>query len=358
MPDSLHIISSRMAGGAERFCARLTNALAEAGVGRVTAIHPRHSAVCQETANRESHLHLSMWSVVDIWSRLAIRNMARQAAPVVVQSYLGRATRLTHLRRCAGVVHIARLGGFYKPAGFRHADAWIGNSLPICDHLIRNGFPAARVFQIGNFVSDVPACTADAAAALRARWRIPSDATVVVAVGRLHPVKGFDDLLYGVQRLHELLPSRPLRLICVGDGPLRHDLQALTARLGLTEQVIWTGWDLNPERYLALADLAVCPSRQEGLGNVILEAWAARRPIIATRTSGAEALIVHGETGWLTPLRDPSALAQAMHELLGNDGLRRAFTENGHATLCRNHSREKVVTAYADLYRTALCWPQ
>jgi glycosyltransferase involved in cell wall biosynthesis len=357
MPDSLHIISSRMAGGAECFCARLTNALAEAGVGRVTAIHPRHSAVCQETASHVLHQHLSMWSVVDVWSRWAIQQAARQAAPVVVQTYLGRATRLTHLSgRLPGVVHIARLGGFYNPAGFRHADAWIGNSRPICDHLVRHGFPAARVFQIGNFVSDASFCTAEATAALRARWQIPSDAAVIVAVGRLHPIKGFDDLLHGFQRLRELVPSRPLRLICVGDGPLRHDLQMLTSRLGLTADVIWTGWDLNPDRYLALADLAVCPSRQEGLGNVILEAWAARRPIIATRTAGAEALIVHGETGWLTPLRDPPALAKAMQELLNNQSLRQTFTENGHQMLRRHHSRETVVKAYADLYRTALDW--
>jgi glycosyltransferase involved in cell wall biosynthesis len=271
---------------------------------------------------------------------------------------MGRATRLTHLSRKAGVVHIARLGGFYNTAGFRHADAWVGNSLPICDHLIRHGFPAARVFHIGNFVADAPEPTPDATLALRARWQIPPDAAVIVAVGRLHPVKGFDDLLYGMHRLRELIPSRSLRLVCVGDGPLRHDLQAMTARLGLTKHVIWTGWDLAPERYLALADLAVCPSRQEGLGNVILEAWAARRPIIATRTAGAEALISHGESGWLTPVRDPQALAKAMLELLGNEPLRRALTACGHATLCRRHRRETVVTAYAELYRTALYWPK
>lgn len=356
MTDSLHIISSRMAGGAERFCARLTNALSEAGVGRVIAVHPYNSAVCQETANHVSHRHLSMWSVIDVWSRWSIRATAKQNAPVVVQSYLGRATRLTHLPRHAGLVHIARLGGFYKPVDFRHADAWVGNSLPICDHLIRHGFPAARIFQIGNFVADVSLFTAEATTALRTRWQIPSDTTVVVAVGRLHPVKGFDDLLYGFKRLRELMPAKPLRLICVGDGPMRHELQALSAKLGVADFVIWTGWDLDPERYLALADLAICPSRQEGLGNVILEAWAAHCPIIATRTSGAAALITHGENGWLTPLHDPMALAKAMHELLGNEPLRRALTDGGYSTLRLQHSRQAVVAAYANLYRTALSW--
>jgi hypothetical protein len=95
MPDSLHIISSRLAGGAERFYARLTHALVDAGVGRVVAVHPAHSTVCAETSPNLPHLHLPMRSVLDLWSLWAIRSAARRAAPAVVQSYMGRATRLT-----------------------------------------------------------------------------------------------------------------------------------------------------------------------------------------------------------------------------------------------------------------------
>lgn len=352
----LQIIGSRGGGGAENFYVHLAGALA-AGGAEVTAVHPRGAVVCAALGPGVAHIHLPMWSVLDLYSRWRIGRLARAQAPVVVQTYMGRATRLTRLPRRPGLVHVARLGGFYALRHYRHAQAWVGNTRAICDHLRQAGFPAERVFHIGNFAPAPPPVAVAEREALRAELGLPPDARVAVVVARLHENKGLPDLLQALPAAQAQLGARPLRLVCVGDGPLRETLHRQAQALGVAAQVVWTGWRDAPWRYLALADLAVCPSRHEPLGNVILEAWAAGKPILSTRTHGGEELITHGRDGWLVPVRDPAALAGALATLLLDDALRLTLAQGGAATLAQRHAPAAVVGAYRDLYRAALEWP-
>ena len=70
----------------------------------------------------------------------------------------------------------------------------------------------------------------------------------------------------------------------------------------------WPGWRDDAGLFQEMADLCICASRQEGLGSVILEAWARDRAVLSTRAQGPVDIITHGENGWLTPLDDPAAL--------------------------------------------------
>ena len=132
------------------------------------------------------------------WDLISIRQIRRLVAdwhPDIVQTYMGRATRLTKLRRESRSLHIARLGGYYPVGDYRHADAWVANTRGIVDHLIAEGLPATRVFQISNFVN-TPTVTDEAECSrLRLALDIPKTARVILGIGRLHPSKGFTDLL-------------------------------------------------------------------------------------------------------------------------------------------------------------------
>jgi glycosyltransferase involved in cell wall biosynthesis len=348
---SFHVIGSRLSGGAEKFYCRLTAALAERG-HPVTAVLPATSVLCDQLPAEVRQLHIGMRNVWDLWSALQLRRSIRAEAPPIVQTYMGRATRLVRLPAGRAPIHIARLGGYYNLKGYRHAHAWVGNTRGISDHLLRGGLPADRVFQIGNFVDPQASVSKDALTDLRHRLGLPNNARVVLSMGRLHPNKGFEDLLAAFAKLSS---DPPLYLLIAGDGPLRSSLQRYARELKVEGRVIWPGWQKDVTRYYALGDVFVCPSRHEALGNVILEAWAHGVPVIATRSAGALELIREGENGLLVNVGDAGDLAARLQQLLMETaGGRQQLIDGGYKTLALKHSCEAVVTAYLDLYQQLL----
>jgi len=351
-PSSLHIIGARQMGGAEQFCCHLINALHRHGHD-VTAVTASLSGPAQHINEDIERLTIPMRSNVDLLARWRINRLVRHFQPSIVHTYLNRATALTRLPASSDAVHVARLGGFYKPKYYRHVDALVGVTRKICDYLIECGFPSDRVFHIRSF-ADIPEDIDREAARPGAieRLGIPDDSILIVAMGRLHPVKGFDDLLHAFGRLPREHQGRELHLAIGGDGPLRDDLQALATELRLTDRVHWLGWIDDTSPWYAAADLFVCPSRYEPHGNVILEAWAHRLPSVLTRCDGATELATHGEDAWIVERQSPESLAEGIQYLIEDDSLRASLADGGYRTLMARHSEEQVVRMYTDLYET------
>lgn len=347
---TLHIIGGRKLGGAERFFVRLVNALARQGesVAAVTVAGGEIDAAVHPDIPRYHSPQAGVW---DLWSRWRIGQAVRHFQPAIVQTYMGRATRLTHLPRNGLPIHLARLGGYYNLKGYRHAHAWVCNTRGILDYLVDQGLPARRVFYVGNFVDTAPALPVEALARLRAQWGIPADAKVVLGLGRLHPNKGFADLLEAFAHLRQRSDKRDLRLVLVGDGPLANELRAQADALGLNDRVVWTGWQFDPVPWYQMADVFACPSRHEPLGNVILEAWANRVPVVSTAAEGPLELVKHGVNGFLAPLANPKALSESLDEALSNsEERRRDMITAGLTEVEGRFSEQAIVHAYLDLY--------
>lgn len=349
---SLHVLGGRQFGGADQFYVRLVRALHAAGEP-VVAVNRAGTPVARELAGDDiEQIHFPMATGWDLWSVWRLRKLVASRTPCIVQTYMGRATRLTRLSPRGPAVHIARLGGYYKIDGYyRHAHAWIGNTRGICDYLVKEGLPAERVFHIGNFVPDAISLTDAKKAALRQHHGIPDAAVVLLALGRLIEKKGFDDLLRAFERMPAEVGGRPLVLLIVGDGPLAEGLKRLCTDLGLDARVRWLGWRNPPDPYYALADAFVCPSRHEPLGNVILEAWNYRLPVVSTANEGALELIEDGRTGLLCPLTDPPQLAGRLREMLGSlEACRWSLGEAGRQALLARFGRQAILKAYLELY--------
>ena len=349
---SLQVLGGRQFGGADQFYVRLVRALHGAGQP-VTAVNRAGTPVAKELAAEPiEQIHLPMVNGWDLWSMWRLRKLALSRGPCIVQTYMGRATRLTRLPPKGNAVHIARLGGYYKIDGYyRHAHAWVGNTRGICDYLIKEGLPARRVFLIGNFVPDAIALETGEKDTLREQHEIPPDALVLLALGRLIGKKGFDDLLHALAALPTEFGGRPLILVIVGDGPLAGALKHLCTELGLDARVRWLGWRNPPDPYYALADAFVCPSRHEPLGNVILEAWNYGLPVVSTASFGAVELIEDGTTGLLCPCADPAQLAEKLREMLDSpEKDRQALAGAGRQTLLVRYSRKAILKAYLELY--------
>lgn len=348
---SVHIIGSRLCGGAERFYLRLTQALAERGHEVLCVTQPT-SELNSDISSKARHRAVKMRSVIDPIARARIGSSVKGFNAQIVQTYLGRATRLTHLNSSRkGAVHIARLGGYYAPKGYRHAHAWIANTRGIRDYLVSQGFASERVFHIGNFVEPAQSMDSTELDRIRQELQIEANAWIIVCVGRLHRNKAFDVMLSAFARLPEIIESRPLRLIIVGDGPERENLSEQAQQSGIAKRIRWTGWQQQTEAYIKMADVFVCPSRHEPLGNIILEAWNQGVPVLATDTGGPSELIVEGSNGTLASVEDADNLADKLQTLLeAEPQYRQSLAAGGLETLASDHDKEVVVQTYLDLY--------
>ncbi len=359
VPDpihSLHILGSREFGGADQFYVRLSRALQQAGQP-VTAIMRPGSPVANALKMSDvEKVHLPLANWWDLWSAWQIRRRIAARQPCIVQTYMGRATRLTRVSEKSRAVHIARLGGFYKIDGYyRHAHAWIGNTRAICDFLVKSGLPARRVHHIGNFVPEPMTFSEGEKSALREKWQLPKNAWIVFALGRLIEKKGFQDLFQALARLPQEIAGRPIVLLLAGDGPDRQVLEHQARELGISDRVRMLGWQDPPDAFYRIADGFVCPSRHEPLGNVILEAWNHALPVVSTRSDGALELIEHGQTGLLCEGKNPQDLAERLQEMLeAPAAARQAMAAAGNARLQAHYGQATIVQQYLALYRELL----
>jgi len=161
----------------------------------------------------------------------------------------------------------------------------------------------------------------------------------IVNVGRLIPLKQLDALLRAIQGMPQV------RLIVAGDGPSRDSLEREATRLGLGSRAIFLG-AVSREAVaglLRMADLFVLNSTHEGLPHVVLEAFAAGTPVLATRVGGMPEVVEHGVSGWLIPSGDEAELGRAIHVLLEDPALRERLREGGRRRLTQRFRWDTLV---------------
>jgi starch synthase (maltosyl-transferring) len=183
----------------------------------------------------------------------------------------------------------------------------------------------------------------------RAALGVPPEAHLALCIGRLDVQKGLPDLLDAAERVVARRPD--WHLVLVGDGPGRPWLLAqLAARPALADRVHWLGRRGDVPALLAAADVLVLPSLWEGMPNVVLEAMAARRAVVATAVEGSEDLVTPDQTGWLVPPRDPPALALALLDAAADPDRRRRYGAAGRARVEAEFSLARMVTSYERLW--------
>jgi glycosyltransferase involved in cell wall biosynthesis len=171
-------------------------------------------------------------------------------------------------------------------------------------------------------------------AALRRSLGIPLNAPVIGTVGRLAEVKRQDVLLQACAKITPHGGDLP-HVLLVGGGPLESQLRKLAAELGLGERAHFTGNTATPEMYLEIMDIFALTSRSEGMPLVVLEAWAAGLPVVASRVGGLPEMIEDGATGILFESLDDTLLARRFEDLLED---RQLSARLGHAG--RQHARQ------------------
>lgn len=336
----LQAMAGAAVGGAEAFFERLTVALGRRRqVVQKIVVRPEPARVERLTAAGLDVATLPFGGFLDRRTRPAFAAETRSFAPDVVLSWMNRATRFASQPGVRAHVHVARLGGYYDLKYYRHCDHLIGNTPDIVAYVRRAGWPIERSHYLPNFVEDLSAPPMP-----RAYFDTPEDAPLLLALGRLHRNKAFDVLIAALVDL-------PGHWLWIGGvGPEQAALERLALRLDVQERVRFLGWQQETAPLFAAADVSVCPSRHEPLGNVIIEAWARGVPVVAAASQGPEGLIDDGESGLLVPLEDAEALAAAIRSVTADRSFAETLAEGGRATYEGSFTEAIVVRRYLDFF--------
>lgn len=279
----------------------------------------------------------------DLWSNLIGVPAARLAGiPAIVSSRRD----LSHLewyrgKRRVCLKWIQNLGG-----------AVVTNAAPIRDVLLgEDGFDPRKVRVIHNGVD-----VAKFKSARKDRIRLFPDAgdgKLVVLVGNMHTdVKGHPWLIAAAPAVLEQFPDT--RFVLVGEGEQRSHFEKQVRDLGFLQSFLFLGRRSDIPEILASCDIAVLPSRAEGLPNAVLEYMAAGLPVIVSRVGGNAELVQDGVTGMLVPSEDSAALSAALLKLLSEPALAARLAQAGHEFTVRNFSFERLVQDVDALYTELL----
>ncbi|NLS91456.1 MAG: glycosyltransferase [Planctomycetaceae bacterium] len=325
-------------GGAERFFVHLVNALARRNVVQKVIIRPdriwrkeiEHSAEITES-------HFRNASLGRILLPLHVKRTARRWKPDALFAWMPRASRL--MPRHAGCIRIARLGDYpVRLNYFKNIDVLVCNTPGIGEHVKAMGWPR-RIEVISNFTRTEQVVPVD-----RKVLDTPDDVRLISSMGRFVPRKGFDVLIRAVAQMDDTF------LWIIGDGEQSKNLHALARQLGVENRVRFAGWQADPRPFVAASDVFAMASSHEPLGNVLLEAWAQRVPVVSTRCEGPMWFVRHEENALFVDIGDHEGFAQAITRVLDSPGLAGTMVAGGSKTLADKFSEEAVANAYMELF--------
>lgn len=173
---------------------------------------------------------------------------------------------------------------------------------------------------------------------------------VIVSIGRLTEEKG---QIYLIKAFAGIVSEYPgAKLLFVGDGPLRSFLESEARSLELENNVIFAGIRNDIPEMLIMADIFVLPSLEEAMPMALLEAMAAKMPIVATRVGAVSNIIKDGHSGLLVEPKDPVALSRSIVCLLQNKDMARSFGENSYNSVRNNFSSDRMAREYIKAYNS------
>jgi len=294
-PRLLQAMAGAPVGGAEAFFERLAIAFARRGVAQRVAIRRDARRTQALRAGGVDVVELGFRGPLDLATRWSLAREIGRFAPDVVLGWMNRACAALPPRALVpGARHVTagRLGGYYALKYYRRCDWLVANTPDIRDWLVGQGWPAARVVHLPNFVDAEPAQPAE--------------------------------------------------------GPEEAALRARAAALGIDGRVRFLGWRRDVAALLAASDMLACPSRHEPLGNVVIEAWAHRRPVVAAASQGPRQLLRDGRSGLLVPVEDADALARAMSALAADPDRAAALAAAGRDAYEAGFTEAAVVQRYLE----------
>lgn len=333
-------------GGAEEFFVRLAIAFHEGGIDQTVVARPNDTRGPRLAAAGIDVIELPFGGMLDRRTVPSLAAEIDRIEPHIVLSWMNRASDLTGkaVRKSkVSPLLIGRQGGYYDLKYYTGCDHIIGNTPDIARYLVGEGWPQERAHYVPNFVSAVPGTPLP-----RSDFNIPDGAPLMLAAGRLHRNKAYDVLLTAMKHVDGV------HLLLAGDGVDAKSLEGLSHKLGVANRVRFLGWRTDIPDLMATADMLVCPSRIEPLGNVVIEAWARNLPVVATASEGPGWLIEDGTDGLLTPVDDADLLGEAIARMASDTQLAPRLVAAGRQRFESDFTQDAVVAKFLGLFEKVL----
>jgi glycosyltransferase involved in cell wall biosynthesis len=358
------VLPSLNGGGAERAAVQILNALDATRWDRSMYLFAREGRFLADVDRSVRLASGTAESRLGRWVQL--RRHLQAVRPDIVMSFLSYFSVLT-AARAAGVgarvvfnqqtpisAFLAdadyawrrpwhrRLFSIVTRRAYGVADAIVATSTGVADDLVRVfGVVRDRIRVLHNPV-DLDAIARAIGETVPAEHEAAAGIRTIVAAGRLADAKNYPLLLDAFAIVRRSVAAR---LVVLGAGERDREIRDQIARLGIAADVLLCGFQSNPWKYMARADVFALTSRYEGFGNVLVEAMACGAPVVATRSPGTQDIVRDGVDGVLVDRHTPEAVAAALEGMLRDDDLRRRM-----ADAARRGAARFALPAIADQY--------
>ncbi len=375
---TLHVDTERAWRGGEQQMAYLLAGLRDRGHGVAAVVPPDAASRPRLEALGIEVVALPMRGEADVRAVLRLRRLLRARRPDLVHAHTSHAHGLLAWAARGAAARDAHAHGGAAAAGgtcpllvsrrvdlsiYRHSFFGLNgrkyrraNRILCVSEAVRrvmeaDGLDPARLVVVRDAI-DPERIRRAPSVDVRARCGLPADAALVLAVGALVPPKGHEHLLAAWPRVIARV-SRAF-LVIAGEGPLRAALEAQAQALGCGDRVRLPGAIDDVAGWFSAADVVAMPSVQEGLGTSILDAMAAGRAVVVSRTGGTPEVVHDGVEGVLVPPADPVALADALADLLLDPARAAALGRAGATRVDAEFRVERMVEETVAAYRAVV----
>ncbi|MBN1919185.1 MAG: glycosyltransferase [Verrucomicrobia bacterium] len=353
----VHVSSARGFYGGEGQVLALCTGLAGCGHD-VLLVVPPGSALSERARAAGVVVHeLRMRTEFDLFAAHSLRCLATEFGADVVHCHTGMAHGLGWLASGGArpwklvvtrrVLRPIRRGLFTRLKYHRRVDAFIAISRATRRQLLRYGV-APNVISAACSACVEPEPTTTTVAVTAEQYGIGADEFVIGAIGQLDAYKDHRTLVAAAGLLRRR--GREFRLLIVGDGRLRVELERQAESEGISDITTFTGYVVDIRPLLARADVLAMPSTQEALGTIVLRAFDTGVPVVAADAGGLPEIVRHGETGRVFRAGDPEALSREL-ELAMDDPSRLGLVDNARHLLDERFRPGHMVEANLDVYR-------
>ncbi len=331
----LNILGGAREGGAEKFFERISLSLEkEFGI--------EQEIIIRKNQNRYNRLRDKVRNIHQIkffyfhnpFCHKRINEIFQNFKPNVVLTWMNRASRLLPDSEKFNTINIGRLGGYYKIKNYVNCNYLITNTPDLKDFIIKTGWDPSKVEFIPNFVNENS----------KNKLEKNTEKKIIICLGRFHKNKGIDIMLKAMTYITEF------DLWIVGSGEEKELYDEIILKYKLKEKVFFYEWTDDISKFLNVSDLLICPSRHEPFGNVIVEAWAHKIPVIVSDTGGPKVMVKHKINGLKFKNEDMFDLLKHIKLLFSKPNLRKKIIKNGFYEFKKNYSEDLIIKKYINFF--------
>lgn len=357
----LHLSSEKSWRGGEQQIAYLIKELNRLEINNQVACHQNSAFATYCQQQNWPFASLPFANGVDLYTALAIKNMCRQQkidlvhihsakshSIAVLSAWLGNATPLVLSRRVDFPVRRNRSTQWkYHHPSIRKIIC-VSEAI---EHIVRRGIRVPDKCTTVHSGVDVHRFRPPVGY-LRKRFSLPDTTLLVVNTSAIADHK---DYFTFVDTAEAFQSSRlDARFIIIGDGPEQEVIRQYIAQKNLESTVLMTGFINNLTEILPEADIFLMTSKTEGLGTSVLDAFACRVPVVATRAGGIPEMVIHRETGLLAEVGDATVMAKHLETITQDAALKKRVVENAYQHLLNHFTKEKMASNTLNIYKNIL----